>query len=115
MIQQQMRKVSMPYTGLFNFYAIEVKVFPLEFSGINALYGPFLISTVQWRIRREIGFSCQCPIRAFFNFYKETKMKLLLNENGVNALYGPFLISTKKKKYATSMLEKVSMPYTGLF
>ena len=63
----------------------------MEERGVNALYGPFLIST----IFRHPG-------------YKN-------NGTCVNALYGPFLISTEVTDQTIEYDLNVSMPYTGLF
>ena len=87
--------------------------------GVNALYGPFLISTafvpmhrsrkmrcqcpirafsnfyhVETVIKLSLKEVCQCPIRAFFNFYEEEGAKINAENECINALYGPFLIST---------------------
>ena len=66
--------------------------------GVNALYGPFLIST---EYGNGWGYDaldeCQCPIRAFFNFYACIRSGGGAPAGGVNALYGPFLISTPER------------------
>ena len=134
----------MPYTGLFQFLrAILEPDTACRLRGVNALYGPFSISTPGRRIRpfqgrvsmpytgffqfllyeyrrARVSALCQCPIRAFFNFYQDVpKMRRFwrdrcqcpiraffnfygydtkiwsLCKGGVNALYGPFSISTR--------------------
>ena len=63
----------------------------LTVKGVNALYGPFLISI---RIQGKYHVhskGCQCPIRAFFNFYFDPENEFI------------------------GEIHEVSMPYTGLF
>ena len=80
-----------PIRAFSNFYISNLFHMPNDPQCINALYGPFLISTYQ--TFRTLGEAkmCQCPIRAFSNFYAIVAL-------GLNIACGP-----------------VSMPYTGLF
>ena len=102
-----------PIRAFFNFYEKICFLSGWNNVGVNALYGPFLISTQDRSGRRKNNVRCQCPIRAFFNFYRKA-MAMEYAAACVNALYGPFLISTELILSAKEYVQ-VSMPYTGLF
>ena len=79
-----------PIRAFSNFYTQMPTWIRTGRPSINALYGPFLIST-------------RCM----------TARPPLLRS--VNALYGPFSISTMKRRKRSRAPGNVSMPYTGLF
>ena len=60
-----------PIRAFFNFYVAKDELGEVTTRGINALYGPFLISTKFSMTVVTNTKWYQCPIRAFFNFYKD--------------------------------------------
>ena len=85
-----LRMCQCPIRAFFNFYKQILRPGSNHRAGVNALYGPFSISTSISSLRQWRKEKCQCPIRAFFNFYRR-----------IQVLW--------------TCMDGVSMPYTGLF
>ena len=66
-------------------------------SGVNALSGWWLISTLNKRAERNLCQKlCQCPLRLMTHFYNHRKRRKPIWLRRVNALSGWWLISTTK-------------------
>ena len=103
-----LRKCQCPLGLISHFYGWKVSGGdPRSFTGVNALSGWYLISTIGQAILFSIkSHLCQCPLGLISHFYNHEDVFYIFVIDSVNALSGWYLISTvplqKPRFYAVS-------------